>query len=51
MRYEGSESLMDSLGIKTDITLDNNVVRLANYVIYAEVKEDGTVDIKSDKVA
>ena len=46
IKYEGSEELKKSLGIRTDITLDNGVVRKNNIVIYAEVSLDNVVNIE-----
>ena len=47
INYLGSESLKQSLGTKTDITLDNGLVRLSNIVVYAEVSDDDTVTIET----
>lgn len=49
IKYEGSEELKKSLGIKTDITLDKGVVRKNNIVIYAEVSLDNVVNIEDGK--
>lgn len=45
IRYDGNEDLKKSLGIKTDITLDNGDIRSNNFVVYTEVNEDNTVTI------
>jgi len=49
IKYEGSEDLKKSLGVKTDITLDNGEVRTNNIVIYAEVSLDNVVNIEDGK--
>ena len=46
IKYEGSEDLKKSLGVRTDITLDNGKVRTNNIVIYAEVSLDNVVNIE-----
>ena len=49
IKYEGSEDLKKSLGVRTDITLDNGKVRTNNIVIYAEVTLDNVVNIEDGK--
>lgn len=49
IKYEGSEDLKKSLGVRTDITLDNGKVRTNNIVIYAEVSLDNVVNIEDGK--
>ena len=49
IKYEGSESLKESLGVKTDITLDNGQTRKNNIVIYVEVSPDNRVSIEDGK--
>lgn len=49
IKYEGSEDLKKSLGVRTDITLDNGKVRNNNIVIYAEVSLDNVVNIEDGK--
>jgi len=51
IKYEGSEDLKKSLGVLTDITLDNGKVRTNNIVIYAEVSPDNVVNIEDSKRA
>lgn len=46
IKYEGSEDLKKSLGVRTDITLDNGKVRNNNIVIYAKVGLDNVVCIE-----
>lgn len=45
IKYEGNEDLKNSLGVITDITLDNGKVRTNNIVIYAEINPDNVVNI------
>ena len=45
IKYEGNEGLKKSLGVRTDITLDNVKVRTNNIVIYAEISPDNVVHI------
>lgn len=45
IKYEGNEDLKNSLGVITDITLDNGKVRTNNIVIYAEINSDNVVNI------
>ena len=49
INYEGSEDLKKSLGIRTDITLDNGKTRNNNKVIYVEVSMDNVVNIEDGK--
>ena len=49
IQYTGSEDLKKSLGVRTDITLDNGKVRNNNIVIYAEVSLDNVVNIEDGK--
>lgn len=49
IKYEGSEDLKKSLGVRTDITLDNGKVRTNNIVIYVEVSLDNVVNIEDGK--
>jgi hypothetical protein len=49
IKYEGSEDLKKSLGVRTDITLDNGNIRKNNIVIYAEVSLDNVVNIEDGK--
>lgn len=49
IKYEGSEELKKSLGVRTDITLDNGNIRKNNIVIYAEVSLDNVVNIEDGK--
>ena len=45
IKYEGNEDLKNSLGVITDITLDNVKVRTNNIVIYVEISPDNEVQI------
>lgn len=49
IKYEGSEKLKKSLGVRTDITLDNGNIRKNNIVIYVEVSLDNVVNIEDGK--
>lgn len=49
INYEGSEDLKKSLGVRTDITLDNGKIRTNNIVIYAEVSLDNVVNVEDGK--
>ena len=46
VKYEGSEELKKSLGLRTDITLDDGTVRKNNIVLYVEVTIDNVVNIE-----
>lgn len=49
IKYEGNEDLKNSLGVITDITLDNGKVRTNNIVIYAEINPVNVVNIVDSK--
>ena len=49
INYEGSEDLKKSLGVRTDITLDNGQTRNNNIVIYVEVSLDNVVNIEDGR--
>ena len=49
INYEGNEDLKKSLGIRTDITLDNGQTRNNNIVIYVEVSLNNVVNIEDGK--
>jgi hypothetical protein len=45
INYVGSESLIERIGLRTDVTLDNGVVKKNVVILLAEVREDNVVDI------